>query len=61
MSEAISDAQTKKNSIIFEGKDEVHKMRAESEKEIAEKRKDIQRQEHRILQREESLDKKSII
>ena len=58
LSEAISDAQTKKNSIIFEGKDEVHKMRAESEKEIAEKRKDIQRQERRILQREESLDKK---
>ena len=58
LSEAISDAQAKKNSIIIEGKDEVHKMRTESEKEFAEKRKDIQRQEHRILQREESLDKK---
>ena len=58
LSEAISDAQAKKNSIIIEGKDEVHKMRTESEKEFAEKRKDIQRQERRILQREESLDKK---
>lgn len=58
LSEAISEAQAKKNSIIIEGKDEVHKMRTDAEKEIAEKRKDIQRQERRILQREESLDKK---
>lgn len=58
LSEAISAAQAKKNSIIIEGKDEIHKMRTESEKELAEKRKDIQRQERRILQREDSLDKK---
>lgn len=58
MSEAISEAQVKKNAIIIEGKDEVHKLRTDAEKEIAEKRKDIQRQERRVLQREESLDKK---
>ncbi len=50
LSEAISEAQVKKN--------EVHKLRTDAEKEIAEKRKDIQRQERRVLQREESLDKK---
>ena len=58
LSEAISNAQAKKNSIIVEGKDEIHKLREDSEKEFAEKRKDLQRQERRILQREESLDKK---
>ncbi len=58
MSEAISEAQVQKNAIIIEGKDEVHKLRTDAEKEIAEKRKDIQRQERRVLQREESLDKK---
>ncbi len=58
LSEAIGEAQAKKQSIVLEGKDEVHKLRTESEKEFAEKRKDIQRQERRILQREESLDKK---
>lgn len=59
LSDAISDAQTKKNLIIVEGKDEVHKLRTEAEKEINEKRKDIQRQERRILQREEIIDKKT--
>ena len=58
LGEAISEAQAQKNAILIEGKDEVHKLRTETEKEIAEKRKDIQRQERRILQREESLDKK---
>ncbi len=58
LSEAISEAQVQKNAIIIEGKDEVHKLRTDAEKEIAEKRKDIQRQERRVLQREESLDKK---
>ena len=58
LNDAISDAQAKKNSIIVEGKDEIHKLREDSEKEFAEKRKDLQRQERRILQREESLDKK---
>lgn len=58
LSEAISNAQAKKNSIIVEGKDEIHKLREDSEKEFSEKRKDLQRQERRILQREESLDKK---
>ncbi len=58
LSEAISSAQAKKKAIILEGKDEIHKLRTESEKEISEKRKDIQRQEKRIQQREESLDKK---
>lgn len=58
LSEAISEAQAKKNSIMLEGKDEVHKLRTETEKELTEKRKDIQRQERRLLQREETLDKK---
>ncbi len=58
LSDAISEAQVKKNAIILEGKDEVHKMRLESEKEVSDRRKEIQRQEKRIQQREELLDKK---
>ena len=58
LSDVITEAEAKKKSILLEGKDEVHKLRLETEREIAEKRKDIQKQEKRILQREESIDKK---
>lgn len=40
-------AETKKKEVILEGKDEVHKIRSEAEKEIAERRRDVQRQERR--------------
>ena len=56
--EAVKSAEAKKKEIVLEGKDEVHKLRNESEKELASRRKEIQHQENRITQKEESLDKK---
>lgn len=56
--EAVKNAEAKKKEIVLEGKDEVHRLRNESEKEINDRRKEIQHQERRILQKEESLEKK---
>lgn len=58
MSDVITEAEAKKKSILLEGKDEVHKLRVDTERELSEKRKDIQKQEKRIQLREESIDKK---
>ncbi len=58
VSEAIKTAEAKKKEAILEGKDEVHRLRNESEKELADRRKEVQRQERRIQQKEETLDKK---
>ena len=58
LTEAINSAETKKKEAIIEGKDEIHKFRIETEKELSERRKDLQRQERRFIQKEESLDRK---
>ena len=57
-SQAIKTSEAKKKEIILEGKDEVHRLRNESERELNERRKEVQRQERRINQKEETLDKK---
>ena len=51
-------AETEKKEVILEGKEEVHKFRNEAENELSERRKDLQRQERRTIQKEENLDKK---
>ena len=43
---------------MLEAKEEVHKLRAELDREIRDRRNEIQRIERRLLQREELLDKK---
>ncbi len=43
---------------MLEAKEEIHKLRAELDKETRDRRNEIQRIERRLLQREESLDKK---
>lgn len=58
VAEAIKTAEAKKKEAVLEGKDEIHRLRNESEKEIADRRKEVQRQERRIQQKEENLDKK---
>lgn len=62
-SKIISDAQelaeTRKKELILEGKDEIHRFRAENERDISERRKELQKQESRIIQKEENIDKKS--
>lgn len=58
VSEAIKTAEAKKKETILEGKDEIHRLRNESDKELRERRNEVQRQERRIQQKEETLDKK---
>ena len=58
VSEAIKTAEAKKKEAVLEGKDEIHRLRNDSEKELSDRRKEVQRQERRIQQKEETLDKK---
>ena len=55
---AVKTAEARKKEIVLEGKDEIHRLRNESEKELADRRKEIQHQERRNLQKEESLERK---
>lgn len=43
---------------MLEAKDEIHKLRTEAEREVRERRNELQKQENRLLQREENLDRK---
>ncbi len=56
--EAETAAEAIKKEKLLEAKDEIHRLRSESEKELKERRIDVQRQERRIQQKEESLDRK---
>ena len=58
IADAIKTGEAKKKEAVIEGKDEIHRLRNESEKELNERRKEVQRQERRIQQKEETLDKK---
>ncbi|MBR5315792.1 MAG: ribonuclease Y [Firmicutes bacterium] len=58
----ILDAQNKsetiKKEITLEAKEEAHRMRTDVEREVRERRAEIQRSERRLIQKEESVDKK---
>lgn len=59
VSNARQTAEAHKKELILEGKEEVHKLRADVERENKERRAEIQRMERRLLQKEEHLDKKT--
>lgn len=58
INDAYKAAEARKKEAILEGKDEIHRLRNESDKELRERRNEVQRQERRIQQKEETLDKK---
>jgi ribonuclease Y len=58
--EATKEAETKKKEVLVEAKDEAHKMRNEYERENKERRNEIQRNEKRLIKKEEMLDSKSM-
>ena len=58
LSDALKNAETKKKELLIEAKDEVYRLRQEAEKDIKERRSDVQRSEHRLQQKEEALDRK---
>ena len=49
--EAEAAAEASKKEKLLEAKDEIHRLRNESEKELKERRVDVQRQERRIQQK----------
>ena len=57
--EAIKDAESKKRDILLTAKEEAMKTKNDLDKEVKERRNEIQRMEKRVLSREENLDKKS--
>ncbi len=57
--EAEKAAETSKKEILLEAKEEIHRLRNEQERDIRERRNELQRLERRLLQKEEVLDRKS--
>ncbi|WP_455661310.1 ribonuclease Y [Pradoshia sp.] len=57
--DAKREADALKKESLLEAKDEIHKLRTDAEKEVRERRAELQRQENRILQKEENLDRKA--
>ena len=56
---ALAEAEASKKEKVLEAKDEVHKLRSDADRDIRERRNEVQRQEKRLNQREEYLDKKA--
>lgn len=59
MLDAENKAETIKKEITIEAKEEAHKLRSEIEREIRDRRAEIQRLERRLIQKEETIDKKT--
>ena len=58
INDAVKSADQKRKEIVIEAKDEIFKMRNESEQELRERRNETTRQERRIIQKEAALDHK---
>jgi len=58
INDAQKRAETIKKETILEAKEEAYKVKNENERDLRERRNELQRNERRILQREEVLDKK---
>jgi ribonuclease Y len=56
--DAKRDAESLKKESLLEAKDDIHKLRNEAEREIRDRRSELQKQENRLLQKEENLDRK---
>ena len=59
INESIKSAESKKREALVEAKEEIHKNRAEFDREVKERRSELQKQERRLQQKEENLDKKT--
>ncbi len=59
INESIKSAENKKREALVEAKEEIHKNRAEFDREVKERRSELQKQERRLQQKEENLDKKT--
>lgn len=58
INKAVGEAETKKRESVLEAKDEIHKMRTDADRELRERRNEVQRQEKRMISKEDALDKR---
>ena len=56
---AKQEGEAQRKELILEGKEEIHKLRIDAERDNKERRSELQRLERRLLQKEEHLDKKA--
>ena len=59
INEAIRNGENRKKEMLLEAKDEIHKSRAEHDREVKERRAELSKQERRLEQKEAALDKKT--
>ncbi|MEG0085016.1 MAG: Rnase Y domain-containing protein, partial [Niameybacter sp.] len=59
--DAIKTGEAKKREMLLEAKEENIKVKNELDKEVKERRVELQQLERRLLQKEESLDKKATV
>lgn len=59
LNNALSEAENTKRTQLMETKDEIHRLRSDADRDIRERRNEVQKQEKRLNQREEYLDKRS--
>ena len=59
LNDAMKTAETRKKETLLEAKEEIHQLRQDTEKDLRERRAEVQRQEHRIQQKEETIDRKT--
>ena len=59
VNDAIKSAEQKRKETIVEAKDEAFRLKADADKEIKDRRAEITRQERRMDQKEEALDKRT--
>ena len=59
INEAIRNGENRKKEMLLEAKDEIHKSRAEHDREVKERRAELTKQERRLEQKETALDKKT--
>lgn len=59
LEEVSKQAEARKKELLLEAKEEIHRSRQEAEKDIRERRRELDRIERRIIQKEETLDRKS--
>lgn len=56
---AKKDGENKKRELLLEAKEEIHKLRTDLDREIRDRRGELQRLERRLIQREETLDRRA--
>lgn len=59
INDSIKTAESKKREALLEAKEEIHKNRADLEREIKDRRNEMQKAERRLTQKEETLDRKT--